>query len=218
MSDESIALEKLHVFLIDDDKDLNEYLESMMEEEFRVTPFLDGQTAFNQLNIGDVPDIIVSDFKMPGLSGIDFVDQVRSIDLGIPVILVTGAADKDMAIKALSLGVFAILEKPIEGEELLQMMRRALSRSRAMQLSETLLQEFGNFTTQMQNLVGAYELRFIEAENKLFKHGLNPQLDKKAIEYIKVAKENRILEKTIRTTKKLIDEMTKEYENLKKIS
>ncbi|MHB8919880.1 MAG: sigma-54-dependent transcriptional regulator [Halothiobacillus sp.] len=71
-------------------------------------------------------DLIISDLKMPGLSGLEFLEWVRARDQAVPFILITGFSTLDNAIDALRLGANDFIKKPYDPEELVQLAHRML--------------------------------------------------------------------------------------------
>jgi two-component system response regulator FixJ len=75
-------------------------------------------------------DCVVSDIRMPGMSGLDLARRVASGPKSCPVILITGHGDIDMAVSAIKSGVFDFLEKPFDEGRLLEAIRRAVANHR----------------------------------------------------------------------------------------
>jgi len=72
-------------------------------------------------------DLIVSDVRLPGLSGLEVIDALRSVDWSVPVIVMTAFGDEDVRAEALRLGAVAVLDKPFDVESLRSVVRRALA-------------------------------------------------------------------------------------------
>ncbi len=72
--------------------------------------------------------VVVSDIRMPGMDGMTLLQRIREIDAEIPVILVTGHGDVQLAVKAMREGVYDFLEKPFTAQHLAAIARRALDR------------------------------------------------------------------------------------------
>ncbi len=70
-------------------------------------------------------DLVVSDLHLPGASGLDLLATIRAYDLGVPVVLVTGAPSLETAVQALNLGAQQYLQKPFSNDELVTACRRA---------------------------------------------------------------------------------------------
>lgn len=76
------------------------------------------------------PDAIVTDLKMPGLSGLELLEKVRAIDDELPVVLMTAFGTIDSAVRAIKLGAFDYITKPFEGDELIIAVKRAIAHGR----------------------------------------------------------------------------------------
>ncbi|RMH11094.1 MAG: sigma-54-dependent Fis family transcriptional regulator [Planctomycetota bacterium] len=76
------------------------------------------------------PDAVVSDLKMPGMTGIDLLEQIRKIDEDLPVVLMTAFGSIETAVDAMRHGAFDYLTKPFEGDELIITIKRALNHGR----------------------------------------------------------------------------------------
>jgi len=72
------------------------------------------------------PEAVVTDMRMPGMSGVELVEQIRRIDEDLPVILMTAFGSIDTAVRAMRLGAFDYLTKPFEGDELIIAVKRAI--------------------------------------------------------------------------------------------
>jgi two-component system response regulator FixJ len=118
------------VALIDDDAAVLDALRLYLERnEFAVSSFSTADAFLVSLGgAGDV-DCIVADVRMPGLSGIDLVREVRSHTDCPPIILITAHGDVDMAVVAIKLGAFDFIEKPFDERRLLESIRAAIGPS-----------------------------------------------------------------------------------------
>jgi DNA-binding NtrC family response regulator len=76
------------------------------------------------------PDAIVTDLKMPGMSGIELLGGIGEIDAELPVILMTAFGTIETAVKAMKQGAFDYITKPFEGDELIIAVKRALQHGR----------------------------------------------------------------------------------------
>jgi two-component system response regulator FixJ len=88
------------------------------------------------------PACIVSDVKMPGLSGLDLQRLLAEQQARIPLILITGHGDIAMAVAAVKAGAHDFLEKPFDDQTLLQSIESALDEARRKKAHEETLQEF----------------------------------------------------------------------------
>lgn len=76
------------------------------------------------------PDAVVTDLRMPGLSGIELIEKIREIDDDMPVVLMTAYGTIETAVQAMKLGAFDYVTKPFEGDELLVSVKRAIEHAR----------------------------------------------------------------------------------------
>lgn len=78
------------------------------------------------------PDCVVTDFKMPGMTGIELLEQARQIDDTLPFIVMTAFGSVDTAVQAIKKGAFDYLTKPFEGDELVISVKRAMEHARVL--------------------------------------------------------------------------------------
>lgn len=115
------------VLLVDDDPHLRQALSQTLDlAGFQVSSRADAQGLAAQLP-PDWPGVLVSDIRMPGLDGLQLLEQLQQADPQLPVILITGHGDVPMAVQAMRAGAFDFLEKPFASDDLLASVRRALA-------------------------------------------------------------------------------------------
>lgn len=115
------------ILVVDDERDILELLKETFEDAgYRVTTALNGMDAL-EIFERENPDIILSDNRMPGISGIEFFEEVREKASDSVRILMTGYADLNIAIEAINRGwVYKFVTKPFKLEEILVTIQRAL--------------------------------------------------------------------------------------------
>lgn len=116
------------VLLIEDDALLCWLLEKILKNKYDVTVMNDGQEAWAWLTSDNIPDLIVSDLKMPSLSGLELLENLSTSDVlkNIPIIIHSGYEDAGKRKKCLDLGAFSYLVKPFEPEYLVSEVERAI--------------------------------------------------------------------------------------------
>lgn len=123
------------ILVIDDDDSIRETIGMFLSElNFKTWQARDGKEGLEFLEKYH-PDLVITDFKMPGMDGLAVLQAVKSFDKHIQVILITAFEDMDSTIKAMQLGAYDYIEKPIEIERFKVVIRRAL---KSKQLSERL--------------------------------------------------------------------------------
>ena len=116
------------VLLVDDEPMVTQVLASFLEleTEFEVITCSSGAEALEKLSDGPV-DVVVSDFLMPAMNGLELLAEVRRRDPEIARLMLTGYADKQNAIRAINeVGLFQYMEKPLENEQFLLTLKNAL--------------------------------------------------------------------------------------------
>ena len=115
------------LLIVDDELELLSLLKDIFEGlGYEIATAADG---FEALKVTHVfhPDAILCDVAMPGMDGIDFLLELRNLDNHVPVVLLTGHADKSLAIRALKHGAFDFHEKPFQYEALSASIAQALA-------------------------------------------------------------------------------------------
>jgi DNA-binding NtrC family response regulator len=118
------------IIFVDDDPRAGELFSRFARDEaFDVEVFRSPQAALTVIKQTPAPALIVSDLKMPGMSGIELLQAVRVLQPKLPFILITGYSTMDDAIEALRLGATDFIKKPFDMDELLALVREHLDRS-----------------------------------------------------------------------------------------
>jgi two-component system response regulator GlrR len=121
------------LLLVDDDTSLLKLLSLRLEAEgFQVQTAESAATALRNLR-NDPADVVISDLRMEGASGLELFEQVRHFHPGLPVILMSAQGTIPEAVSATQKGVFAFLTKPVDKTQLLSTIRDALQQSGATQ-------------------------------------------------------------------------------------
>ena len=110
----------------DDEKNIREGLaEALAGDGYRALMAADGEEAMKLVDMGDV-DLVITDLRMPRLSGTDLLKSIASRYPGLPVIVLTGHGTIEDAVSAMRAGAFDFLTKPVNLEHLSILVKRAL--------------------------------------------------------------------------------------------
>ena len=115
------------VWIVDDDKSIRWVLEkTLSREQTPFKSFSSASEALSQLDAGcEPPQVLVSDIRMPGESGLDLLKQVKLRFPSLPVIIMTAYSDLDSAVAAFQGGAFEYLPKPFDVDEAVSLVKRA---------------------------------------------------------------------------------------------
>ena len=118
------------VWIIDDDRSIRWVLEkSLTRENIEFKSFASADDAMRSLS-HDAPQVVVSDIRMPGSSGLDFLQALHQRHPLIPVIIMTAYSDLESAVSSFQGGAFESLPKPFDINHAIELIRRALEQSR----------------------------------------------------------------------------------------
>ena len=117
------------IWIVDDDESIRWVLEKALARENLATrSFSNARDAIAALDV-DTPQVLVSDIRMPGASGLDLLQVVKTRFPGLPVIIITAFSDLDSAVAAFQGGAFEYLAKPFDIDKAVELIRRALEES-----------------------------------------------------------------------------------------
>jgi len=124
------------VWILDDDRSIRWVLEKSLEKTgLKTESFENGNELLQRLTQVS-PEAIISDIRMPGISGLDLLSKVHETHHELPVIIMTAHSDLDSAVSSYSRGAFEYLPKPFDISEAIAMANRALAHSREQKANE----------------------------------------------------------------------------------
>jgi len=145
----------MKISIVDDEKDMRESITQWLTLSGYETESFD--SASNALKyIGkEHPGIVISDIKMPGMDGIEFLKKLMVKDSTLPVILITGHGDVAIAVEAMHLGAYDFLEKPFDPNKILEIAKRALHTRKLVLDNRSLRRELSDGTVLLRKLIGS---------------------------------------------------------------
>ncbi len=121
-------MESPHILVIDDDEVIREGLRRILTaRNFAVTTSPSGYLGLERMNQKDFA-LVITDLKMPGMSGLEVLRQVRILHPAVPIIMITGYSTVDTAVEAMRNGAVDYLAKPFTPEVITEKVRNALDR------------------------------------------------------------------------------------------
>ena len=141
------------VLIIDDEKNIREGLAAALElEDYTVALASDGKEGLERIQKGDI-DLVITDLRMPKISGEQVLAKVTAENPGIPVIVLTGHGSIDSAVDAMRNGAYDFLTKPLNLDQLILIVKRALQ-GRELALKHKELQEELNSRKSFESIIG----------------------------------------------------------------
>lgn len=116
------------ILLVDDDSDFRWATGNVIKAAgYRVIHAADGYEALRFLE-KDIPHLVLLDYRMPGLTGLEVAEAMKQRIPAVPIVIITAYAEIDSAVKAMKMGVYDYITKPVDNNDLLYTIRRALEK------------------------------------------------------------------------------------------
>ncbi|HLJ01427.1 MAG TPA: response regulator [Bradyrhizobium sp.] len=146
------------IALIDDDAAVLDSLRLYLSRQnLNTEGFSSAEDFLTALDGAALFDCVVSDVRMRGLSGLELLERVSARGVHLPIILITGHGDVDMAVKAMKAGAFDFIEKPFDETHLLESIRTSLEYSRKQTRDdadiEELRKKFGGLSARQRQVM-----------------------------------------------------------------
>jgi FixJ family two-component response regulator len=155
------------IVVVDDDPSVRRSLTRLLSTHgFEVTSYESAEALLAEISVAP-PDCVIADLAMPGLNGLDLQKSLAQLELDFPIVFVTGAGDIRSSVTAMRAGAVDFLAKPVEQQELVDAVHRAIARGRA---ARALASELAVFHKRFQSLTqrerGVFELVVVGHLNK----------------------------------------------------
>ena len=145
----------MKIAIVDDEKDMRQSISQWLAlSGFDTETFASAEDALKGLG-ADYPGIVVSDVRMPGMDGMQFLKKLKGVDSTLPVIMITGHGDVPMAVEAMRVGAFDFLEKPFNPDRMTELAKKATQARRLTLDNRALRKELSDGTALMKKLIGA---------------------------------------------------------------
>ncbi len=144
----------MKIAIVDDEKDMRQSISQWLAlSGYDTEAFPSAEEALKSLG-ADYPGIVVTDIKMPGMDGMQFLKKLMGADSSLPVIMITGHGDVPMAVEAMRIGAFDFLEKPFNPDRMTELAKKATQARRMTLDSRALRKELSDGGQLMKKLIG----------------------------------------------------------------
>ena len=149
---------KVTILVIDDEKIIHESCGRVLQEEgFEVETALSGQEALEKLKEKRY-NLVLSDIKMPGMSGVETLEKMKKEVPDITVVMFTGYSSVETARDTMKLGAFDYIPKPFTPEELLAVVKKALEKEVTVRETQEIREQFEEITTAIRKTLNLREV------------------------------------------------------------
>ncbi|MGB3211523.1 MAG: sigma-54 dependent transcriptional regulator [Desulforhopalus sp.] len=146
------------VLIVDDERSMRDFLKILLEKEgHQVITADSGANALDNLAKGPV-DVIVSDIRMPGMTGIELLETVKEQSPELPMILITAFASPDDAVLAMKNGAFDYISKPFNVDEIKSVIESATNRSHPTNKSQELSSTFPEIIGKSREMLRIFDM------------------------------------------------------------
>lgn len=126
-------LNNLTLYIVDDDYDVCKSLRFLFESlNYKVETYTSSQDFLE--NISNTPGCLITDVRLPEMSGLELLDQLNAMKINLPVIVITGYGDIPMAVRAMKAGAVDFILKPINEQYILEVVQKTISNLRNKEL------------------------------------------------------------------------------------
>jgi two-component system C4-dicarboxylate transport response regulator DctD len=144
----------LRILLVDDEPDLRaSTVQALDLAGFAVQDFPGAERVLDLVSFG-FPGVVLTDIRMPGMDGLTLMNRIHDIDRDIPVILITGHGDVQLAVRAMREGAYDFVEKPFSAGQLAEIVARAVDYRRLVLENRVLRAAAGQADDLEQRLIG----------------------------------------------------------------
>lgn len=145
----------MKIAIVDDEQDMRQSISQWLAlSGYDTETFASAEDALKKLS-PDYPGIVISDIKMPGMDGMQFLKKLMGSDSALPVIMITGHGDVPMAVEAMRVGAFDFLEKPFNPDQMTQLAKKATNARRMTMDARALRRELSDGGQIMSKLIGS---------------------------------------------------------------
>ncbi|MCV2886903.1 sigma-54-dependent transcriptional regulator [Ruegeria aquimaris] len=144
----------MKIAIVDDEQDMRQSISQWLAlSGYDTETFASAEEALKILG-PDYPGIVISDIKMPGMDGMQFLRKLMGADSSLPVIMITGHGDVPMAVEAMRVGAFDFLEKPFNPDRMSDLAKRASNARRLTLDNRALRRELSDGSQIIKKLIG----------------------------------------------------------------
>jgi len=130
------------ILVVEDKESFRDYIREVLEtEDFTVFQAVNGKDAITLFTHKDI-DLVLLDLRLPGKDGIAVTKEIKKLDSTIPIIIMTAYGTVDNAVKSMKLGIYDFVEKPIDPDRLLYLVKRVLRERQLLRENIILKEEF----------------------------------------------------------------------------
>ncbi|MEE4241415.1 MAG: sigma-54 dependent transcriptional regulator [Desulfopila sp.] len=147
-----------NILIVDDEQSMRDFLKILLRKEgYGVDTGINADNALQKLQ-NDTFDLVISDIRMPGMSGLDLLGKIKESYPDLPVIMITAFASPDDAVSAMKSGAFDYISKPFNVDEIKSVIESATSQKKISQSREELADSFPGIIGRSKEMLKIFDL------------------------------------------------------------
>ncbi|THB73872.1 MAG: sigma-54-dependent Fis family transcriptional regulator, partial [Desulfobulbaceae bacterium] len=145
------------ILIVDDEQSMRDFLKILLiKDDYEVATARDGEQALDMLS-GEPFDLVITDIRMPGMSGLDLLQRIKEMAVELPVIMITAFASPNDAVHAIKKGAFDYISKPFNVEEIKSVIFSALKNEQSID-TDMLKDLFPNIIGESREMVKIFDM------------------------------------------------------------
>ncbi len=145
------------ILIVDDEQSMRDFLKILLiKDDYEVATARDGEQALDMLS-GEPFDLVITDIRMPGMSGLDLLQRIKEMAVELPVIMITAFASPNDAVHAIKKGAFDYISKPFNVEEIKSVILSALKNEQSTD-TDMLKDLFPNIIGESREMVKIFDM------------------------------------------------------------
>lgn len=146
------------ILVVDDEKSMRDFLKILLQKEgHQVVTAEDGKHALECSKIQTF-DLVITDIRMPGMSGLELLEEIKEINIDLPVIIITAFASPDDAVSAMKNGAFDYISKPFNVDEIKSVIKSATSQAPATETPVSLSNDFPSIIGESREMLKIFDM------------------------------------------------------------
>lgn len=146
------------ILVADDEKSMRDFLKILLQKEgHQVTTAKDGNEALSIVQDSPV-DLVISDIRMPGMTGLELLEEVKQISIDMPVIMITAFASPDDAVSAMKNGAFDYISKPFNVDEIKSVITSATAQQEGKEEKVSLSAQFPSIIGESREMLKIFDM------------------------------------------------------------
>lgn len=161
------------ICIVDDEPGIANMCKDYLQSEFNIRVFTSPKEALREFDNDYRPDVLLTDIKMPEMDGFAMARQIHEKSPDLPVVMMSGYADKRHVLEAMSNDASGFIEKPFDPRQMKSLLAEVVKKTRHAHALQELVDTYAELGNTLLTLNTRYVERYTLAENRLQEEGIS---------------------------------------------